>query len=222
MIIKNYLPSSQYVQAATPKNQIYLHHTVSPSDSAVGDISWWMQTPDRVATHYIIDKFGRIYQLFDEKYWAFHLYVSAPRNNVSHRYKQRTHARMLDSQSIGIELDCAGPVNPRNGMFYTVFNRRIDPADVHDTGGYRGYRYFEVYHPLQLQSLEWLLKEILGRHPVIKEGLIDNYNSIFKVNENALMGAPGIYSHTSVRSDKSDCYPYPELVKLLNNLKHGL
>jgi len=38
------------------------------------------------------------------------------------------------------------------------------------------------------------------------------------LNHNALEGHPGIWSHTSVRIDKSDIFPQPELLSMLRSL----
>ena len=41
---------------------------------------------------------------------------------------------------------------------------------------------------------------------------------MWDISENALSGQPGIFTHTSVRSDKTDCHPQPELVRMLIEL----
>ena len=53
-LIQHNFPSSQYVNERTTKRQIVLHHTAS-GPGVDGDINWWMKTPERVATHFIID-----------------------------------------------------------------------------------------------------------------------------------------------------------------------
>lgn len=42
--------------------------------------------------------------------------------------------------------------------------------------------------------------------------------SPFELNHNALEGYPGIWSHSSVRIDKSDMFPQPELLSMLRSL----
>lgn len=54
-IIHHSFPTSQYVAEKTAKRQIVLHHTVS-GPGVDGDIAWWMKTPERVATHFLIDR----------------------------------------------------------------------------------------------------------------------------------------------------------------------
>ena len=61
-----------FVREVTKKTQIVLHHTVS-GEGVDGDIVWWNTMSDKVATHYIIDRQGVVHQLFDDKFWAYHL-----------------------------------------------------------------------------------------------------------------------------------------------------
>ena len=74
-IIKVQFPDNQYIKEETAKTQIVLHHTAS-GPGIDGDVAWWRKTPERVATHYIIDRRGQIFQLFDLKYWGYHLGLS--------------------------------------------------------------------------------------------------------------------------------------------------
>ena len=41
---------------------------------------------------------------------------------------------------------------------------------------------------------------------------------MWNLNEDALKGEPGIWSHTSYRPDKSDVSPQENLIKMLKNL----
>jgi hypothetical protein len=42
---------------------------------------------------------------------------------------------------------------------------------------------------------------------------------MWEVSKEALKSVPGIWSHTSVRSDKSDCHPQLELIAMLKSLQ---
>jgi len=41
---------------------------------------------------------------------------------------------------------------------------------------------------------------------------------LFDICEGAIMGKPGIYTHNSYRTDKSDIHPQPEMIQMLNTL----
>ena len=75
-IISEQFPENQYVKEITRKSQIIIHHTVS-GPSINGDVNWWKSTPDRVATHFIIDREGVIHQLFSTDYWAYALGIKS-------------------------------------------------------------------------------------------------------------------------------------------------
>ena len=79
---------------------------------------------------------------------------------------------------------------------------------------YRGYKYWEKYTPEQIDSVRELL--ILWR---------DKYNidltykeDIWSVSKRALAGENGLYTHNSVREDKTDIYPHPDLIAMLKEL----
>ena len=85
------LTKAQYYPEVFLKKQIVLHHTVS-GPNAKNVISGWGYTPVRVATAFVIDGDGIIYQCFSSAHWAHHL-GTHNRNNTQ-----------LNQQSIGIEI----------------------------------------------------------------------------------------------------------------------
>ena len=103
----------------------------------------------------------------------------------------------------------------RRGKYYSVFDNEIESENVVDFGmEIRGYRYYEKYTDQQIESLEYLLKYWNKEYniPII-------YNpEMWNLNEDALKGEPGIWSHTSYRPDKSDVSPQENLIKMLKNL----
>lgn len=219
---KYWFPKDQFVDEITEKLQIILHHTVS-GPGVEGDMSWWLMTDVRVATHFVIDRTGEIYQCFPIENWGYHVAVSKRGNKVDSKYKKL--GSEYDKKSIGIELDSWGPVLPYNGSYYPIKwdkvnkkmipNRNADPVTdvVKYQDGYRGFTYFEKYTDAQLQSLKNLLT-YLGN-----ELLLPTYanESIFDINESALKLERGVFSHTSYRTDKSDVHPQKELVEILKS-----
>ena len=219
IIMRHTFPSDQYVQEATDKRQIVLHHTVS-GNGIDGDIAWWRKTKERVATHYLIDREGVVHILFDEQYWAYHL-------GLKNSHFRGLPYKNLDKQSIGIEIDSWGAVVPEKGSYYTyrvengvyVPNTACKPVhNVTDYGtkGFRGFRYFESYTQQQIQALEALVMGISKRHNIP----VDYNDDMWDVSERALAGESGIWSHCSYRKDKSDAHPQPELIEMLKRLKN--
>lgn len=213
----------QFVREETPKTQIVLHHTVS-GEGAEGDLSWWKQTRSRIATAIVIDRDGTIYQCFSTKYWAYHIGpVSSSFRTIDQPY------RKCDPNTIGVELDSWGPLLKQDGKYFPARwspeKKRYEPwfragevwADkvVEYERPFRGFKYYEKYTKKQLQSLEELIRywNQYWKIPV-------DYNpGMWELSSAALIGKPGIYTHVSYRSDKSDCHPQAELIKMLKNIK---
>lgn len=215
-IIRTDFPTSQYVQEKTRKTQIVLHHTVS-GPGVSGDIGWWKSTSERVATHFVIDREGLIYQLFDLEHWAWHL-------GLTNAHFQKAHVpyRKLDPTSVGIEIDSWGFMEKRADGTFTPWGMagkaRPVPADkVHEycaANLWRGKQYYEKYTPAQISALAKLLPWLCCELGIPKQYNVDMWG----LSANALSGKPGIWTHASYRPDKSDCHPQPELCKMLQNL----
>ena len=213
-IIQVQFPEGQYVKEETATTKIVLHHTAS-GPGVDGDLAWWRKTPERVATHFIIDRKGQIYQLFDLKYWGYHLGLS---NNdftsMGCAYKP------LDKSSIGIEIDCWGHLKKSaDGKYYPTGKEGKTPpvTDIHEycnQNKWRGHAVYEKYTGEQIQALQELLRELCRQFSIPKKYNLDMWG----VSTNALKGTAGIWTHASYRKDKSDCHPQPELCDMLKFL----
>jgi hypothetical protein len=223
-IVLESIGHKNYFREEYPKRQIYLHHTVS-HPSPVGDINSWRRLPYRIGTAMLIAglpypeetyyRDGDIYQCFNSRYWALHLASHARANRIPIQYRNKEHTRLLERHSIGIEICNAGWLTWENGRFYSTF-RRVIPDDqvIEYVDKYRGQRFYHKYTDAQIESLRQLLVYFGEKYDIplaYQPGMWD-------ISEQALRGEPGIYTHTSVRSDKTDCHPQPELVKMLMEL----
>jgi len=63
------LAANQYYQGVYSKSKIILHHTAG--GSAASAIASWAATPEHIATPYVIERTGDIYECYDPKYWAY-------------------------------------------------------------------------------------------------------------------------------------------------------
>lgn len=45
------------------------------------------------------------------------------------------------------------------------------------------------------------------------------YKDMWEVSTDALKGVAGVYTHNSVRKDKIDIFPQPEMIQMLKGLK---
>ena len=209
VIIENY---TKYYSKKYPKRQVYLHHTVSPNSRSInkkgisGDVAHWLKQKYNLGTYCIIDADGTIYQLFGPSYWAYHL---------------GTRDRSLNWYSVGIELDSLGPLIKVDDRFTSkAYPNKfyVEASNVtYYPLGYRGNYYYESYTTQQIASLKKELQMLNKRFeiPLFYD------DSIWDLSKVALAGSPGIFSHTSVRSDKSDVHPQPELITMLKSLTNG-
>lgn len=212
------LPDDQYVKEETNKNTIYIHHTASSAD-AEGVRNYWASNEEAVGTAFIIAgrdtgttkwKDGEIVQCFSSKYWAWHLGLKADKMPAGH-----APSRQLNSQAIGIELCNWGYLSKNaSGEFINYAGGKV-PADQVVELEYNGQKYWHTYTEAQIESLRQLLL-FLGdkwKIPLEYKGF-----EMFSLNDRAFKGEPGIWTHTSVRTDKWDCFPMPELITMLESL----
>ena len=214
LIEEHKFSDDQYYHTKYPKKQIVLHHTVSGM-GVKGDIRWWEMTPERVATWCLIGHDGKIHRLFSSSKWAHHLYVHSKANKIDDKYKTSKVNGKLNRESIGIELDSIGPlVMKKDGKWYDAYDRVYEGEVQMYEDKYRGYEAYAKYTPQQITTLEYLLKYLGEEYNIPLKYMPQMWNTCCE----ALEGVPGVYTHTSYRSDKSDCHPQPELIDMLSNL----
>jgi N-acetyl-anhydromuramyl-L-alanine amidase AmpD len=219
------LPDSQYYQENTPKTQVCLHHTAS-GRGADGDFRWWLSDPKRIATHFIVDFEGSIYQCLPSYHWAHHLGLKTSvfeAHGIDPIFRQSRYSgklykannEILNQGAIGIEIDAWGGLKWERGQWRSYTGKMVPMERVIKyPAGYRGYFAFERYTEAQLDAVELLLLQFYDDYCIP----LDYNGGMWDVSKEALSGKPGIWTHTSYRSDKSDCHPQPELIEMLKNL----
>lgn len=191
------LKPEQYYQVAYPKKHIFLHH--SAGGSAASSIAHWASNPDHIATAFVIDRDGTIYETFDPKYWAYHLGVRG--NSI------------IERSSIGIEICSYGALDPATLETYTGKVIPVEKTVKLDTP-FRNYRVWEKYTAEQIASLSKLLPYLLDRFKIPMQP----DRKEFWEHRNPATLLPGVWSHSTVRLDKIDIFPQRELVELIMGL----
>lgn len=207
------LSSKRYYAELHYKNQIVIHHTAS-GPNIIGDLESWEKRRDKVCTPFIIDRLGNIYETYDYRYYSNHL---GDVKNVG----------TLHKHSISIELDSWGWLK-YDSKKSKYINWTGNDAHLYDSSvtsyinPYRKEKYYEKYTDAQLKSLGELLIYLSHKTNI---PLTDHTNIMFNVNNSAISGNAGIWTHASYRSDKTDCHPQPELIEMLkaiSKIKRGL
>ena len=208
-IVQERLDSNQYNHEEHPKRQIYLHHTAG-GPSAVNVAKFFNSQQGKVATAFIIGANGTIVQCFSSKHWAYHLGLKEDIFNEA-----GVGYQSLDKISIGIEICNYGPLTKRNGYYYNYLNARVDYTEVEFLATkYKGHIYWQKYTDAQIESTRQLLVYLCDTYSIPRT----YYASIFDIDKRALQGERGIFTHNSVRKDKSDIYPCPRMITMLESL----
>jgi N-acetyl-anhydromuramyl-L-alanine amidase AmpD len=184
------LPLNQYIQQESAKSGIVLHHTVG--GTAKSTVDYWKQTRDRIATAFVVERDGTIYQCFDPKFWAYHI------GDGSNEFDNK--------RFIGIELASEGALIEKAGQLYKFNARRgneVRRENIYDNGvPYRGFRYFDTYDAPQIAATIWLVNDLLTRFNIKRQTpkshteYLPSWKRFF-----------GVVSHTHLRRDKSDVHP---------------
>lgn len=212
------LDTNEYIREVHPKLQIVLHHTAGNS-SGVNTIKHWNNdSRGRIATCVCISnkgasnsEDGQICQAFSSKYWAYHLGLKKETFNAFN-----LSYMPLDKTSIGIELCAWGYLTEKNGKFYSWANTEIPKDEVCVLEEpYKNRRFYHKYSDAQIESVRQLLVFWNKRYDIP----IDyNECNMWDLSRDALSGKKGVYTHNSYRSDKSDVFPQPSLIKMLKTL----
>lgn len=186
---------NQYYTGIYKKKFIFLHHTAG--SSAASAVAHWNSKPDRIATPYIIERDGTIYETFDPKYWAYALGVKG--------------ATSMEKASIHIELVSWGGLTVKNGKFYSYTGKEIR-LEEQVSLNWRGSKVYHEYTEAQVNALKELLSKLCMDFGIPRSTVPKfwEYQNPFKLE-------PGIWSHTTVRKDKQDIQPQIDLVNMVLN-----
>lgn len=224
------LPENEYLAGPTKKEYLFLHHTAGGYNPYSVVDMWGRDTRGRIATEFLLggpsclgnnDKFdGELVQCVPTGGYGWHL--------------GETGSMHMHKHSVGIEVCNYGYVTKggyRKGgtwvakdtdKYYNYAGGLVIESHVTTLAqAFCGHKTWHRYSDKQLEVLkDWILF-IADRDDIdVRKGLIEeikkNGAAGFEWNENAYYGrVKGMWSHTSVREDKSDMFPQPELIDML-------
>jgi len=204
------VPFNSFMHEITEKKQIYLHHTAGGPD-AEQVYKWWDMDARPVATCVVVGRNGLIAQGFHSMYWAYHLGLS---NQVFSQH--HVPYKSLDKISLGIEICSYGWVEYKNGAYYNYVNGKISANEVVELDSpFRGRKLYQGYTDQQIDSVLELLQLWKTRYSI---DISYKSEQMWDISKKALMGENGLYTHCSVRGDKSDIFPDPKLITALKSL----
>lgn len=191
-----------YYLQVYPKNQIIWHHSAG-WDNARGMYDWWRRDKVyHVATSIGITDRGLIFRGYDEQFWAHHIgmqhWLNLSRNQ----------------QSVAVEICNWGSLREKDGKLYSWAGVEI-PKEKTIELNYKGYQYYEAYTEAEIDALKYwtLLNAVRFDIPVTYRE-----EDMWEVSYNAINGKPGIYTHNSFISWKTDVSPQPNLINMAKGL----
>jgi N-acetyl-anhydromuramyl-L-alanine amidase AmpD len=201
------LTTAQYMPEPQKKDLIVLHYTAG--SSAAGAYASWI-TPvngrqQRVATAYVVERSGRIYEMFPPEAWAYHLGIQAPQDNP-----QWIH----DRRSIGIEVVNPGPLrvdksDPNRLNWYPLnFGARwcgIEEKEKYVRAAYNGFDYWASFPDDQAAAVRDLVVDLCSRFQIPATTPPPALRAAF--DPKIFASFQGIASHQNFRRDKSDIGP---------------
>lgn len=189
----------------TEKTSICLHFTVGYITS---DIQALTNPTSHVSVSYVVDRGGRIYELFPDKYWSYHLGSGAVGGNAT-----------MSKHSIGIEISNYGPLNLKGGKLIDAYGNTYcsdSETDLYDRCEYRGKEYYASMTQEQVGATAALLKYLCSTHGIPLAFKEDD--SVFASTSQAI-SFRGIFYHTNVRKDKFDWPFSPSLKSVIDACK---
>ena len=187
------------------KQKICLHFTVGYIKSDVASLSSKESKKGNhhVSVPYVVDRSGRIYELFPDECWSYHLGAHAVGGNEA-----------MSSQSIGIEISNFGPLIYNDGELQSDLRLhekycKLSETQYYDEYPYRGRQYFASMTSVQIDAVAALIKYLVNKHKIPMNFKSDD--ALFTSDAEAV-AFRGIFYHTSVRRDKWD-WPFTPSLK---------
>jgi N-acetyl-anhydromuramyl-L-alanine amidase AmpD len=200
--------NKHYYEEETEKHGICLHYTAG---QILGDLPTLTGDRGHVSTAYLIGRDGITYQLFDPKYWSYHLgpYCVGGNGRMSKRW-------------IGIEISNYGWLSRRGDNLYTWAGSKYcsikDTEHYTQTPTFRGKQYWASLTDDQYFVLNKLLIHLSDKFNIPLRTLRPErrleYNPISTKDNRQLIFDKGVFTHANVRKDKWDIGPAFEWEKL--------
>jgi N-acetyl-anhydromuramyl-L-alanine amidase AmpD len=210
-IYDNLISTNSYNKVETKKDTIWLHNSNGNSrpDWKIG--SWGLKN----SKHYVIGRSssssdynlwdGKIIKAIDDKYWSNHLNVDCANSND------------LNSKSISIEICNYGGLVFRDGIFFNLVNKPINPIDIIELEDeFMGYKFYEKYTDSQLESIRKLILFLEKKMEMeITRGI---YNKQWFNYHDKWFTLGGIRTQGQVNRDVISIFPQKEMIEMLNSL----
>jgi len=188
-IVHNLLKPEKHYPEECVKERIVLHHTQGGTARSSAD--WWNSQPGHVCTPYLIERDGTVLETYPPGHWSYALGIGD---------------KAAEKRSIHIELCSHGPLREEGGELFRLSGSPFRGEHIVYDNPWRGYSIYERYTKEQVDATIKLLEHLVDRFG-IKVGDLGGFWHYDTGSKKAII------SHTTVRKDKSDIHPQPDLVE---------
>lgn len=192
----------------THKSAITLHFTVG---FLTGDIGTLIDQGSHVSVPFVIGRNGTVYQLFNSKYWAYHLGRGTLGGNTAG-----------SRRTIGIELSNIGPLSRHDGELRNIYGSKYCTVAEKDfytkmNSSYRKYSYFASFTEEQYDSLSKLITYLCSKHNIPRKFLSPERRYSLFSSKDIAETYEGVCSHVNFRADgKVDIGPAFDWNKIID------
>jgi N-acetyl-anhydromuramyl-L-alanine amidase AmpD len=188
----------QYIATETDKSLIVLHFTAG--STAQGALASWANDRRMVATAYIVDLDGSVYEVFNPKYWAYALGIKGPGGPT------------IERRAIQIEMVGWGPLTlDGDGNNLKAWTGKV-VCSLEDKSKYvklnnvwRTKQYFSAFRSEQVEATALLVKNLCEKFNIPPN--IPPNDKLNVCDVRWLSSWHGIAGHDNARSDKWDPSP---------------
>lgn len=185
--------ATYYYQEEPVKDCVVLHFTAG---YLKGDIALMTRPNYHVSVPFVVARDGTIYNLFNSKYWSYHIGPGAIGGNEA-----------MSRHSVGVEISCIGPLVRKGDQFFSIYGKPYCAASQSQyfvREPFRGHEYYATFTDAQYRSLILLLRYITGKFSIPRQFLPAAQRFATTA---AATGFHGIVTHANLRADKLDIGP---------------
>lgn len=185
--------ASYYYQEEPLKDRVVLHFT---GGYLKGDIALLTRPNYHVSVPFVIARDGTIYNLFNSKYWSYHIGPGAIGGNET-----------MSRRSVGVEISSIGPLVRKGDQLFSIYGKLYCSANQPQyfvREPFRGHEYYATFTDTQYRSLILLLRYITGKFSIPRQFLppAQRFTATAEVAD-----FHGIVTHANFRVDKLDFGP---------------
>lgn len=194
------LPAAQFMPERQPKDLIVLHFTAG--GTVAGAYQSWLSSQERVATAYLVDLDGRIFEVFDPAHWACHLGVAAAHNPGFRQDKRSIGIEIVNWG--GLKLGAGGRLNSWPNQYRNPYCTLVETTR-YVRKSFRGLDYFAAFPEPQQEAVCRLTRTLCDQFGIPKQ--LPEPSRRERLDWPYYENYRGVASHQNFHAEKTDIGP---------------